>query len=222
MKMKTVCFGLILSVCAMVRADDWPQWLGPRATPCISDGKVYTVGGEGDVRCYKTENGELVWSKKFNDDGSQTPMWGYASSPLIDGDKLICVGSANNIAIAFNKNTGDIVWKNLSGKEPGYAPPVIYEAGGKRQLIIWHPAAIVSLDPENGKEYWSEKRESKMGLSIATPKKMGDLLFISSAYEGATMMQFDADTPAAKRLWHRGGRNENTTDAIHMLIPSPA
>ncbi len=319
MKMKIVGLGLILSVCAMVRADDWPQWLGPkrdgiwrekgiiekfpqggakvlwrapiaagyagpavadgrvyvtdrvagdakpgdpfqrgkypglervfcinvadgsviwrkeypvdytmsyalgpRATPCVSDGKVYTVGGEGDVRCYKTDNGDLVWSKKFNDDGSQTPMWGYSSSPMIDGDKLICIGSANNIAIAFNKNNGEIIWKNLSGKEPGYAPPVIYEAGGKRQLIIWHPAALVSLDPENGKEYWSEKRESKMGLSIATPMKMGNMLFISSAYEGATMMQFDADSPRAKRLWHRGGRTENTTDAIHMLIPSPA
>ena len=319
MKMRIVGLGLILSVCAMVRADDWPQWLGPqrdgiwrekgiiekfpekgakilwrapiasgyagpavangrvyvtdrvaadakpgdpfargkhpgvervwcinasdgkviwqkeyacdytmsyalgpRATPVVSDGKVYTVGGEGDVRCWKTDNGDLVWSKTFNDDGSQTPMWGYSSSPLIDGDKLICIGSANNIAIAFNKNNGDIVWKNLSGKEPGYAPPMIYEAGGKRQLIIWHPAAIVSLDPENGKEYWTEKRESKQGLSIATPMKMGNLLLVSSAYEGATMMQFDADSPRAKRLWHRGGRTENTTDAIHMLIPTPA
>jgi len=316
---KTIMLGLILCVCAMVRADDWPQWLGPkrdgvwrengiiekfpatgakiiwrtpiaagyagpavadgrvyvtdrvagdakpgdpfqrgkypgiervlcinaadgtvvwqkeypadytmsyalgqRATPCVSDGKVYTVGAEGDVRCYKADNGDLLWSKKFNDDGSQTPMWGYSSSPLIDGDKLICIGSANNIAIAFNKNNGEIIWKSLSGKEPGYAPPVIVEAGGKRQLIIWHPAALVSLDPENGKQYWSEKRESKMGLSIATPMKMGNLLFISRVYEGATMMQLDQDTPAAKRLWHRGGRNENTTDAIHMLIPSPA
>jgi outer membrane protein assembly factor BamB len=319
MKMKTVWLGLILSVCAMVRADDWPQWLGPqrdgiwrekgiiekfpaggakilwrtpiaagyagpaaaegrvyvtdrvaaadkpgdpfqrgkypglervfcinasdgnviwqkeyscdytmsyalgpRATPVISDGKVYTVGGEGDVRCYKSDNGELVWSKKFNDDGSQTPMWGYSSSPLVDGDKLICVATASSIAVAFNKKNGEIIWKSLSGKEPGYAPPVIFEAGGKRQLIIWHPAAIVSLDPENGKEYWTEKLESKMGLSIATPKKMGNMLFVSSAYEGATMMQFDESTPAAKRLWHRGGRTENTTDAIHMLIPSPA
>ena len=51
----------------------------------------------------------------------------------------------------------------MSGKEPGYSPPVIYEAGGKRQLIVWHPAALVSLDPENGKQYWTEKRESKMG-----------------------------------------------------------
>jgi len=57
---------------------------------------------------------------------------------------------------------------------------------------------------------------------IGTPMKMGNLLFVSSAYEGATMMQFDPDTPMAKRLWHRGGRNENTTDAIHMLIPTAA
>jgi outer membrane protein assembly factor BamB len=149
-------------------------------------------------------------------------MWGYSSSPLIEGDKLICVATSSNIAVAFNKNNGEIIWKSLSGKEPGYAPPVIYEAGGKRQLIIWHPAALVSLDPENGKQYWSEALESKMGLSIATPMKMGNMLFVSSAYEGATMMQFDENTPAARRLWHRGGRTENTTEAIHMLIPSPA
>src|SRR5438309_1782774 len=136
MKMKTVCFGLILSVCATIRADDWPQWLGPQRDGIWREKGILSKFPQGGAK--------IVW---------RTPMWGYASSPLIDGDKLICVGSANNIAIAFNKNTGDIVWKNLSGKEPGYAPPVIYEAGGKRQLIIWHPAAIVSLDPENGKEY---------------------------------------------------------------------
>src|SRR5688572_20124486 len=86
---------------------------GPRATPIISDGIVYTLGAEGDLRCYKADDGTKIWSKKFNEDKSETPMWGYSASPLVDGDKLICTATANNIAIAYNKKTGDVLWKKL-------------------------------------------------------------------------------------------------------------
>jgi outer membrane protein assembly factor BamB len=194
---------------------------GPRATPSVAGGKVYTLGAEGDLRCYNTNDGKLVWSKKFSEGDVPTPMWGYSASPLVDRDKVICLGNKENIAIAFNKDTGDAVWKNLAGKEPGYAPPVIYEFGGKRQLIMWHPAALVSLNPETGQEYWSERHEVKQGLSIAMPRLMDDLLFVSSAYEGSLMMRMDKNKPAATRLWKRGGKSERTTDSIHILCPTP-
>ena len=194
---------------------------GPRATPSVSGGKVYTLGAEGDLRAYHIDNGKLAWAKKFSEGDVPTPMWGYSASPLIDRNKLICLATAQNIAMAFDKDTGDVLWKALSGKEPGYAPPVIYDSGGKRQLIIWHPAALVSLDPENGKEWWSEPYEVKQGLSIAMPRMENDYLFVSSAYEGSLMMKMDKNKPAATRLWKRGGRSEKTTDAIHILCPTP-
>ena len=54
--------------------------------------------------------------------------------------------------VAFDKRTGNEVWHSVSMKDAGYAPPMIYEFGGKRQLILWHPQAVNSLDPVTGKE----------------------------------------------------------------------
>src|SRR5262249_39298853 len=100
---------------------------GPRATPVVNDGKVYTLGAEGDVRCYGAASGKIVWAKRLGSEGTETPMWGYSGSPLVDGNKLICTGTKDAVAIAFDKNTGEVLWKALAGKEPGYCPPMIYE-----------------------------------------------------------------------------------------------
>ena len=67
----------------------------------------------------------------------------------------------------------------LSAPEPGYAPPVMIEAGGTRQLVLWHAKAINGLDPETGKVYWSVPLAPGYGMSIATPRVSGDLLFAS-------------------------------------------
>ena len=113
---------------------------GPRATPTVSGGKVYTLGAEGDLVCLNAGSGQPIWKKKFGTDYKvETPIWGFAAAPLVDGQKLIClVGGDWSVAVAFDKDTGKELWKALSAREPGYAPPSIIEAGGTRQLLIWH------------------------------------------------------------------------------------
>src|ERR1041385_4163636 len=74
---------------------------GPRATPLIHQGKLYTLGAQGDVRCYASDSGKLIWSARLCDDPAKTPTWGYSASALIDGQKLVCLGSADNIVIAY-------------------------------------------------------------------------------------------------------------------------
>jgi hypothetical protein len=132
---------------------------GPRATPVVHDGKVYTLGAIGHLFCLDAESGKVVWSRELKKDyGIETPLWGFAAHPLIDGQKLIClVGGEGSTAVAFDKDSGQEIWRALKAKEPGYCPPMIYEAGGKRQLIIWHPESINSLDPATGKLYWSDR-----------------------------------------------------------------
>ncbi|PYK58270.1 MAG: pyrrolo-quinoline quinone, partial [Verrucomicrobia bacterium] len=108
---------------------------GPRATPTVNDGKVYTLGTEGNLICLDTEKGKLIWSHELTKDyKTKTPMWGFAGHPLIDGKKLIClVGGEGSVAVAFDKDSGKEFWRALSAKEPGYCPPMIYEFAGKRQ-----------------------------------------------------------------------------------------
>ncbi len=196
---------------------------GPRTTPLVSGGKVYTVGSEGDVQCHDVKDGKLIWKMRLGDaDGPHTPTWGYAGAPLIEGDKVICFqGGKDGVAVAFDKDTGRRIWTAVKAREPGYCSPVIYEAGGKRQLMVWHPAALVSIDPQSGKEYWSQEFETRHSVTLALPRKAGDLLFVGGANEGIRMFRFAADRPAVELLWKRGGNSETNTDAIHSLMCTP-
>ncbi|MDB6023527.1 MAG: outer rane biosis protein BamB [Pedosphaera sp.] len=196
---------------------------GPRATPLVSDGKVYTLGAEGNLLCLDTRDGSVLWSHDFKKDYNiPTPLWGFSASPLLDGNRLIClVGGSNTTAAAFDKNTGLELWRALTAKEPGYCPPVIFEAGGKRQLIVWHPEAVNSLDPETGAVYWSEPVKAKQGMSIPTPRQAGDLLFLTSFYNGSAMLKLDPAKPAAAMLWQSQRISEKNTDALHSTLSTP-
>src|SRR5262249_29223794 len=130
---------------------------GPRTTPVVSKGRVYTLGAMGDLYCLDTKSGDVIWSKSLMKEYQiDAPHWGFAGHPLLDGDHLICVvGGKGSVAVAFNKDTGKEVWKALTAGEPGYAPPTMIEHGGKKQLIIWHPESVNSLNPETGDVHWS-------------------------------------------------------------------
>ena len=134
---------------------------GPRTTPVVSGGKVYTLGAEGNLFCLDAANGKVLWSHDFKKDfETKTPLWGFAGNPLLDGNRLICLaGGDGTTAVAFDKDTGKELWRALSAKEPGYSSPIIYEAGGKRQLIVWHTEAANSLNPETGEVGGHDPRE---------------------------------------------------------------
>jgi outer membrane protein assembly factor BamB len=177
--------------------------LGPRATPLIRDGKVYTFGAEGNLFCLDVATGKLVWGRDLKKDyGVKAPLWGFASHPLLDGDKLIClVGGDGTTVIAFDKNSGKELWRALKAKEPGYAPPMIYELGGKRQLIVWHAEAVNGLDPETGHVYWTQPAKTYMGMSIATPRRVGDAVFVTAHPSLALLLHPKSDGAAPDVVW---------------------
>jgi outer membrane protein assembly factor BamB len=200
--------------------------VGPRTTPSITDGKVYTVGAMGDLYCLDAASGKPVWHKNFMKEYDvSAPMWGFSASPLVDGNKVIClVGGKGSVVVAFDRKSGKELWKNLTASEPGYCPPIIIEAGGKRQLIVWHPEALSGLDPETGKVYWSEKYPAiKAGMTIPMPRKEGNLLFVSSFYGGSMMFKLDQNKPDATLLWKKKGRSERPrdTEALHVVMAAP-
>jgi outer membrane protein assembly factor BamB len=198
---------------------------GPRATPVVDGNKVYTLGTMGNLLCLDGSNGNVLWSKDFvREYQAPVPLWGFAAHPLLDGDKLIClVGAPDHLVVAFHKDTGKEIWHALSAREPGYCPPMIYTFGGKRQLIIWHPEAVVGLNPDDGTENWSVPFESRAGLSIPTPRQAGDLLFITAFYDGAMMLKFGTNDPKPSVLWKGKSHSEqpNRTDTLHSIMPTP-
>lgn len=196
---------------------------GPRVTPVVHDGKVYTLGAEGNLLCLDAEKGTVLWSRDFKKDFNiQTPVWGFACHPLIDGKKLICIaGGEGSVAVTFDKDTGKELWRALSAKEPGYAAPMIYEFAGKRQLIVWHPEAVNSLDPETGKVYWTYPitPSVRTGMAISSPRKSGDLLFITCFYNGSLMLRVDSDKPSL--VWQSKKVSELDTDGLHSVMAAP-
>lgn len=105
-------------------------------------------------------NGAVVWEKDtVAEYKARLPIWGTSIAPLVDGDRVIFVvgGEADALVVAFDKHTGEESWRALGNRtEMGYGQLSIIEAGGARQLILWHPSALYSLNPETGAVHWEE------------------------------------------------------------------
>ena len=159
--------------------------------------------------CLKTADGSVVWSHNFQRDYQATaPIWGYCGHPLVDGDKLFCVvGGAGSIAVAFDKQTGKELWRALTAKEQAYCPPTMIEAGGKRQLVIWHAEAINSLDPQTGQVYWSVPLDANYAMGIATPRQLGQYLFAGGIVNKSALLRLGVAGPTAEVVW-RGARGK--------------
>ena len=201
--------------------------IGPRATPTVDDDRVYFVGGTGRLFCLDVATGGVLWEKDYVAEyDTSVPVWGIVSGPLVDGELLIAVvgGEPDAGVVAFNKFTGEEVWRAITvGSEMGYAQPVIYEAGGVRQLIVWHPLALASLNPVTGEQYWEEPWDVSMGVTVATPVKSGDYLLVSQFFNGSMMMRLNSDRPDATMLWKGQSRSElpGETDTIHAMVTTP-
>ena len=200
--------------------------IGPRATPTVDGDRVYVLGAMGALVCLNTRSGEILWKKDYvKDYRTRVPIWGMTGAPLVDGDRLICLvgGEPDAKVMAFDKKTGREVWRALSSEEaePGYGPPMLVEAGGARQVIIWHPKAVTSLDPVTGKTNWEQPFRVQMGMTVATPVVSGARLLVSSFYNGSLMLQLDSQKPQAISLWKGTSSSEIDTNGLHALITTP-
>ena len=175
---------------------------GPRCTPTVDGTRVYALGAEGNLWCLGAEDGRVLWSKDFvKDYGAETAIWGVAGHPLVDGDRLFCVvGGEGSVAVAFNKHTGEEIWRALSASQPGYCPPTMIEHGGRRQLLIWHGDAINALDPESGEVMWSIPLKPNYGMAIAAPCKLGADLLVTG-FGAAALLRLDEGAGRPEVAW---------------------
>lgn len=203
--------------------------VGPGATPTVDGDRVYTLGRSGVLSALATDTGQVLWRKDYGTDYGVDRMtwgfdWGFASAPLVDGERLICFvgGSPNARVVAFDKMTGDEIWRALpSDTDLGVAQPIIIEAGGARQLIVWNPEEIVSLDPVTGDLYWRQPYLVGGAMTIAVPVQVGDQLFFSTFYDGPMMLTLNQDRPAATVAWKGSSNSEIQTEGLHAVLATP-
>jgi outer membrane protein assembly factor BamB len=205
----------------------WP--VGPRATPTVDGPRAYFAGADGKLLCLDVKTGEILWKKDYLADFNADPKswafdWGYSSSPLVDGNRLICMvgGKPDAKVVALDKVTGKELWRALSSDtELGVAQPAIISAGGVRQLIIWYPGAVASLDPATGKLYWQQPYKVGASMTVAVPVQAGSELFFSTFYDGPLMLTLDDRKPGASVLWKGKSQSEISTDGLHAVMATP-
>jgi outer membrane protein assembly factor BamB len=207
---------------------------GPRTTPTVQDGKVWTLGTMGHLFCLEASTGKVIWSKNLKDEyKSDPPIWGHSAHLLVDGNKLITLaGGDGSAVVALEKDTGKEIWHALTSKEVCYCPPTIFEVGGKRQLIIWLSETLNGLDPESGKVLWTvpypENGEpQRPAVNIPQPRLIGDLLFVSSFYHGPLAVKLgvlNANGESAPTVAYRGKTLPNPAKdpMLHLLMSTPA
>lgn len=200
---------------------------GPRAVPTVDGNRVYTLGAAGMLSCFDTETGELLWRvDTVTDYDATVPVQGTSQAPIVEENLLIAAvgGEPDAKVVAFNKVTGDEVWRSLDNiSETGYSAPIIIDAGGARQLILWHATAITSLNPKTGEIYWNQDFTIGGGMAITTPVRSGRYLAVSQFFNGTMMLALNPDRPDARMLWKGRNRGElpDQTDSLHSIISTP-
>ncbi len=200
---------------------------GPRATPVVADGRVYVLGAMGHLKALNARDGRVIWERDMlKDYTDEPPVWGYAAHPLLDGERLIClVGGSNSAVVAFHKDTGKELWRALSTKEIGYAPPTIHTVNGRRELIVWHPDGVAGLAPETGQVRWThpypvDGKPQRPEVTIAMPRLAGTRLFLSSFYQGSMLLEVGGTEP--KMVWNRRSkRRSEFDDGLHTTMCTP-
>jgi outer membrane protein assembly factor BamB len=184
--------------------DDFGFDEGPRATPAIAEDRVYTYGAEGVLACLDLASGKKVWDldakKEFH---APKGFFGIACSPLVDGDAVILnIGGSDGAGIvAFDKQTGKILWK-ATNDQPSYSSPVAATINNRRYLFVLKLADLVALDPANGKILFEFPFRPPIRASVtaATPIVVDDLVFLSASYGlGAVLLKITPN--GAEKVW---------------------
>jgi len=167
---------------------------GPRSTPTIDGGRLYVLGGSGELTAFDAATGQRHWHVHVvREHGGVVPYWGYSESPLIVGDRvLVNVGGRGASIVAFNKADGAVLWRAESD-EAGYSSAMLVRTGSLAQAVFFTGRRALAVDPRDGRLLWSYDRVSNRTANIATPIVRGTQVFLSSDYgTGAALLQVRA------------------------------
>ena len=185
--------------------DDFGFDPGPRATPCVAEGKVFTLGADGVVQAWAAADGRVLWRFDSRRElGAAKGFFGFACSPLVEsGAVLVNLGGREGAGIvAFATDTGKILWRT-GGEEASYSAPVAVTWQGQRNVLFLTRHHFTALEPATGRvrfEYAFGPTE-RSSVTAASPVVVDDLVFLSGCYgAGATVVRVPAEGPPVK-LW---------------------
>lgn len=158
---------------------------GPRGTPTLSGGRVYTLGGTGIVNVLSAADGSLVWTRNAAiDTGAKTPIWGFAGSPLVIDDLVVVAASGR--LVAYELATGTPRWFGPKVGGGGYSSPHLTTVSGVPQIVLLRGGGAVAVAPRDGALLWEHAWEE--GASIVQPGLLenGDILLAGADASGGS------------------------------------
>jgi outer membrane protein assembly factor BamB len=157
---------------------------GPRSTPTVDGDRVYAMDEVGNLACLQTADGKQLWHVNLQRDLGGVVMsgWGFAESPMVDGNKLLCTpGGPRGTVAALDKMTGKVLWRTRQLTDPcAYCSLVPAQIGGTHQYVLLTGSHIAGIDSD-GKVLWQADRRGQTAV-IPTPIVHEDLVFVTSGY----------------------------------------
>ena len=195
---------------------------GPRATPTWDEGRVYALGATGEFWCLAADTGEVLWGKNIlTDNGADNLHWGMAASPLIVEEKVIVLpgGRSGKSVVAYDKITGNPIWKALDDKQ-AYTSPMLVTLAGKRQLLVVSARRAMGITVEDGTLLWDYRWRTDHDINASQPILLGEnRFFISAGYgHGAALVEVtsNGDGFSTREVWGNiQMKNKFTSSVLH-------
>lgn len=164
---------------------------GPKSTPVVSNGSVFTLGISGVLSAHEARTGKVKWRHEFSKQYPNTsPLFGTAMSPIVDHGLLIAhVGGPDKGALtAFDIETGAVKWTNdMDG--PAYASPILVTLAGVRQLVTFMQKDFVGVDAATGKLLWKLPAKTQYDENTVTAISYKDMLIFSREGQGLSAIR---------------------------------
>jgi len=184
--------------------DDFGFDEGPRGTPAVAGGKVYTYGAEGTLHALDLATGRMIWRvdvmRKF---GVRKGFFGAVASPLVD-DGVVYLnagGATNSGMIALDAATGAVRW-TTGNDDAGYSSPVAATIGGQKTILFFTREGLAGTDPRTGAIRFRQQWKSRTNASVnaALPVVSGNRIWLSASY-GTGAILVDAAGGKLAKVW---------------------
>lgn len=185
-----------------------------RSTPTIEDGRIYIMGGLGNVVCIDSGSGEFIWQKDTHKEfEGEYHRWGMTESLLLTDKAVISSPTGQRTAVvALDKRDGSLLWESESqGGVRSYVSPLLIEHNGSSMILITTSEDIMGVDPESGEVYWNVDLASRYGYrdgrrnNTNTPLYHNREIYTTSGYDApGVMLLLSEDGKSAEVKWHNG------------------
>jgi outer membrane protein assembly factor BamB len=185
---------------------------GPRGTPALHAGRIYTMGGTGIVNALDARGGAVIWTRNAaKDTGAKLPGWGFSSSPLVLDD-VVVVAAAGRLA-AYDLSSGAPRWVKTEGAG-GYSSPQLLTVGGVPQIVFLNGGGANGIAPADGAVLWKHEWPGAAMLQPALTADGGVLIATTDMSGGIGVRRLSVSQGSVKEEWTSNGLKPYFNDFV--------